>query len=184
MKTYESQLGVEYSTSEIQIIHELRQLVFKTINNFDLTLIYVGAISFVECLLTFYSLLIPNTYQTSFLTFLIFRTSLLLLQCAIYFGGGSVREDNSTLIYLTAYISIAYNLLIMFFALGGLKMQSLIQSLPIILPILLGVGQFSNSFIVYGAMTGNFLLSSLVLIATIQLIRNQWFVNLDLDLLQ
>jgi hypothetical protein len=172
MKTYESQTDSNSSS----VIHELREHIFKTINNFDLILIYVGLISFFECLMTFYSLLLSNTYQTSFVTFVIFRSSLLLLQCAIYFGGKNVRDDNSTLIYLAVYLSIAYNLTIIFVASIGLKLRAFLQLIPIILPIFLCIGLFSNSFIVYGSIMGRFLLSTLVFCTALYSIRSELYV--------
>lgn len=172
MKTYESQPDINSSN----VILELRELVFNTVNNFDLTLIYVGAISFFECLLTLYSLLHPNTYQTSFLTFAIFRNSLLLLQYAIYFGEKNIRDDNSILIYLAAYLSIAYNFAILLVASIGLKFHAFLQIIPAILAIFLCIGPFSNSFIIYGSMIGHFLICTLVVFATLHWIRTELYV--------
>lgn len=141
-----------------------------------MNLIYVGAASFFECLLTLGVFLIANSYQTSLLAFIIFRTGLLLLQYAIYFGaGGSTRNDSSTLFYLAVYLSMAYNIAIILIALFNSKWRSFIHVIPIFLSVLLCFGPFSNSFIIYGAMTAKFLLSSLVFLTAFRLLRNQWY---------
>lgn len=159
-----------------EIIHELRRLIFSTINNFDMSLIYIGLASFGESLLCMGVFL--SGYKTSLLVFIIFRTGLLFLQYAIYIGKDLAREDSSTLIYMAIYLSIAYSIVVILDKLFYSRWTKLSELGLTFLPILLCVGLFSNSFVIYGAMTARFLLISIFVVAGVHLLHNKWFVIL------
>ncbi|KAI6182590.1 hypothetical protein M3Y97_00397000 [Aphelenchoides bicaudatus] len=177
IQNYESQLETDSSTIDKEIIHELRRLIIGTINNFDMSLIYIGLASFTEALLSVCVLL--SGYKTSLLVFIIFRTGVLFLQYAIYLGG-MAREDNSILTYMAIYLSIAYSAVVVLDRLIYSRWtKDLFELAPTLLPVLLCVGLFSNSFIIYGAITSRFLLTSIMVIEGIRLLQKKWQVDQD-----
>jgi hypothetical protein len=113
-------------------------------------------------------------YKTSLLVFIIFRTGLLFLQYAIYIGKDLAREDNSTLTYMAIYLSIAYSVVVILDRLFYSRRTNFSVFWPAFLPVLLCIGLFSNSFIIYGGMTGRFLLTSILVATGVRLLYGKW----------
>lgn len=146
--------------------------MFKTINTFDLNMVYIGIALFSEALLSLFVCVLINKHRPPLLGFVIFRTALLFLQCAIYIGKGTARKDNTTLIFVAIYLSIAYNIILSVFNLGNLIRKEML--VPVFLSTALCMSLFSNSFIIYGAMVGRFLLTSMIIFIGMVSLRRKW----------